>query len=77
MENDDERKLTKRVTAVGAVKRKPEYIVTVTRGAERPKSPNPYMRMSKRSWERGMMQWRQALREILHDIAVQTTEQDP
>ena len=77
MENDDERKLAKRVTAVGAVKRTPAYIIAATRGVERPKTPDPYMRMSKRTWERGVMQWRKALREILHDIAVQTTEQEP
>ena len=55
-----ERRTAHRLAGVGAIKRSAHYlIVTEDTGNARPKTPDPGDRtVSKRSWERGVQQWR-------------------
>lgn len=48
----DARRRIKRETGVSAIKRTPEYILTVLHRAARAKTPDPYEKMSKRRWEK-------------------------
>ena len=68
-ENDDPTKLQKRVNAVEAIKRTPAYIITSLHS--RPtKPPDPFEKMSKRKWEKSVMQWRNALRVLFDELSV-------
>ena len=61
-ENDEATKLEKRIRAVEAIKAKPEHIAT-TSLPNKPEGPDPYEKMSKRRWEKSMMNWRKELRD--------------
>ncbi len=64
------RRVAKRCAGVQAVKRTPAYILVVmSNKAERPASPDPFdERVSKRKWEKSMMDWRNDLRAALRQI---------
>ncbi len=79
-ESSDEQRATqlaKRETGVSAIKRTPAYILTVLHRAARAKTPDPYEKMSKRSWEKSMMGWRASLRAALHQIHNELADPTP
>ena len=60
---DRERRLHKRAAAVDAIKRTPEY--RLAPADRRPATPDPTnLAVSKRRWERSVMEWRAALRRV-------------
>jgi len=63
--NDEATRLQKRCRAVKAIKSKPEY--SSTDEAERPQTPDPTEKMSKRAWEKSVMTWRRELRAFKSD----------
>ena len=71
------RRQIKRQAAVAAIKNTPAYIVVKTKGIRSP-TPDPENRnISKRSWERSVMEWRKSLREQLRELHVeQQVEQE-
>ena len=70
------RRQIKRQAAVAAIKNTPAYIVVKARGRRSP-TPDPEDRtISKRSWERSIMEWRKNLREQLRDLHVEETGEE-
>ena len=68
-EETRERRVAKRVEGVGALMRTPAYIVVTLLCAEPPPGPDPHDEtLSKRTWEKSMMRWRNALRDALHQL---------
>jgi len=63
-ENDEARKLEKRIRAVEAIKAK--YTATSSLPYQ-PEGPDPYEKMSKRTWEKSVMIWRAELRAKLNE----------
>ncbi len=63
------RRVAKRCDGLHAVKRTPAYILVVMNKAERPASPDPFdEHISKRKWEKSMMDFRNDLRATLRQI---------
>ena len=63
------KRIAKRVNGVGSLKRTPAYILSALHRWPLPPVPDPYDEsVSKRSWERSMMFFREALRKTLHVI---------
>jgi len=64
-ENDKATKLKKRCAIIETTKRTPTYIITSTTcdSGGRPTTPDPHaQQMSKRKWERALMNWRRELK---------------
>jgi len=69
------RRFAKRTAGVQAVKKTPEYIVTMLHHGARPDTPDPSdEKMSKRTWEKSMMNWRAVLRAALREIRERGSE---
>ena len=59
--NDEITRLAKRQEAISSIQRTPAYIVTVS-SPNRPTTPDPLQKMSKRAWEDSVQTWRYELR---------------
>ena len=63
------RRVAKRVEAMAAIRRTPAYIIVSRRWAALPRPPDPHDRtVSKRTWEKSVMNYRQTLRKLLWEI---------
>ena len=59
----------KRENGIAHIKKTPAYIVVTVAGHKRSVTPDPYDKnVSKRAWEKSVMQFRKHLREELHEL---------
>ena len=65
LDDEGRRRLQKRRKAVAEIKLTPEYTNALQHDpSERPTTPIPSLSFSKRGWERVVMEWRQALKDM-------------
>jgi protein-disulfide isomerase len=71
-DQEEEQNITKKDAAILAIKRTPAYILVklYTDDKQRPQTPDPFMKPSKRGWERSVQKWRSSLRARLFEIHV-------
>ena len=63
------RRVAKRCGGLCTVKRTPAYILVMMNKAKRAASPDPFdERISKRKWEKSLMDFRKSLRDTLRQI---------
>ena len=71
------RRVIKRTDAIAAVKRTPAYILVSLHSTNRQATPDPQAQMSKRQWEKSMMEWRGLLREGMEDLGRELAHRMP
>ena len=66
-----DRKLKKRCEAIAAIQRTPAYIIVRIHCDDYElKMPDPYdLTLSKRRWERSVMEWRRELRKTFYKLS--------
>ena len=65
-----ERRRRKRENGVAGIKKSPAYILVSASGRKRAVTPDAYDKKSKIAWEKSAKEWRQALRDELHELHV-------